>query len=392
MITDILKELIKIDTRSSVLNEISAALFIKNICDRFGIENRIIEPVKGKGSIVAHIPGRDKSKEELLLLSHLDTAEFGDLSKWRFDPCEAVEFKGRIFGRGAIDCKGLVSLWLSLLVDIVRNNLQLERGIIFAAAADEESGGKYGMGYLIENDELIRRCKYVIGEGGGFPIKLGKVTYYTCQNTEKGVASFSADRHFMKENEHSEIFVGSILLNILKGLTINGLYNIELFKFLFKQFLLSSAHRRIDVNSLLRNSFCWHNLGQNALAEIRYLPGTNIKAIHRILADEGIDYPYKDISNVPPTYTDICTALYKIISEQTEGTFKNTKVIPYTTPGYSDNRFLRSCGKVVYGYFPLSAEDKLAGIHGYNECISISGLSDSFNLMKNIIIKFCEYS
>ncbi len=142
MITEILKDLIKIDTRTSISNETAAALYLKNVCNHLSIPCEIIEPVKGKGSIIAHVPGRDRSKAELLLLSHLDTAEFGDLTKWRFHPCAAVEHQGRIFGRGAIDCKGLVSLGISILIHLRKHNLQPERGIILAAVADEETGGQ----------------------------------------------------------------------------------------------------------------------------------------------------------------------------------------------------------------------------------------------------------
>lgn len=171
MIIDILKDLIKIDTRTAIANETEAAAYIKELCDEFNIESKIIEPAEGKGSLIAYIPGRDRSKKELLLLSHLDTAEFGDLNKWKFSPLAAKEYKGRIVGRGAIDCKALVSIWLSVLINIRKSNLHPERGIIFAAVSDEENGGKYGMEYLVQNDELIKKCGYVIGEGGGYPIK-----------------------------------------------------------------------------------------------------------------------------------------------------------------------------------------------------------------------------
>jgi acetylornithine deacetylase/succinyl-diaminopimelate desuccinylase-like protein len=63
-------------------------------------------------------------------------------------------------------------------------------------------------------------------------------------------------------------------------------------------------------------------------------------------------------------------------------------VIPYTTPGYSDNRFLREEGKQVYGFFPLLPEDSLAGIHGFNESISIESLTNAYKLLKDIVREF----
>lgn len=391
MVVDILKELIRIDTRSSCANETEAAVYLKNICDRYNIDNEIVEPVKGKGSIVAHIPGRDKNKGELLLLSHLDTAEYGDLGKWKFHPCSAAEYKGRIFGRGTIDCKGLVSLWLSMLINIRERNVLPERGIIFAAVSDEENGGKYGMEYLIENNQLIRNCWYVIGEGGGFPIKLGNTIYFTCQNAEKGKRSYQIDNAEMDDVEEcKETYVGEPVKALIKGLSATKIYNMALVVFLLKQSLMRSNKRRIDVNSLLCSSYNQNRTRQKAMLNISYLPGTNEKAIERILKNTGLnDYDIRLTADIPPSHTAVDTHLYDIIAGETAKQYPKSKVIPYTTPGYSDNRFLRDRGKVVYGYFPLSLEDELSGIHGYNEHISISGLLDACNLMYNVLTVFC---
>lgn len=394
MVTDILKALIRIDTRSSCANETEAAVYLKNICDRYNIDNEIIEPVKGKGSIVAHIPGRDKSKGELLLLSHLDTAEYGDLGKWKFHPCSAAEYKGSIFGRGAIDCKGLVSLWLSMLITIRERNVLPERGIIFAAVSDEESGGKYGMEYLIENNELIRNCRYVIGEGGGFPIKLGNTTYFTCQNAEKGKRSYQIDNAataYVEENE--EAYVGKPVYGLIKGLSVTKIYDMTLVIFLLKQFLMRGNKRRIDANSLLCSSYHLDRTGQKGMLNISYLPGTSEKDIERILKNTGLNnYDIKLVADIPPNHTAVDTDLYDIIAGETANQYSRSKAIPYTTPGHSDNRYLRDRGKIVYGYFPISLEDKLSGIHGYNERISILGLLDACKLMYKILTVFCGIS
>lgn len=391
MITEILKDLIKIDTRTSISNETAAALYLKNICDHFRIACEIIEPVKGKGSIIAHIPGRDQSKAELLLLSHLDTAEFGDLTKWRFQPCAAVEHQGRIFGRGAIDCKGLVSLGISILIHIRKYNLQPERGIVLAAVADEENGGRYGLGHLIENHQLIQNSKYVLGEGGGFPIKLGNTCYYTCQNAEKGRMSFEVADYNLNRSADQETFVGNPLINLFKGLWKTKLYDRELVKVLWRQLLLKDSVRRLNLDALLQHSYYWTKAGEQAILNISSLPGTDARVINGIFKHLGIgNGNVKPVSNIPPTHSPLNTKLYAMIVSETAKMYPQSRVIPYTTPGYSDNRFLRSRGKVVYGYFPLSLKDRLAGIHGYNEAICIDRLLDTYNLISNIVLKFCN--
>lgn len=388
MIKDILQDLIKIDTRTSIANETEAAVYLKKVCDQFNIENEIIEPVKGKGSFVAHIPGWDKSKKELLLLSHLDTAEFGDLSRWKFHPLSAAEYKGRIVGRGAIDCKGLVSLWLSILINIRKSSPSPpERGIIFAAVADEENGGKYGMEYLIENNELIKNCEYVLGEGGGYPIKLGDTIYYTCQNAEKGSVSYQVETALNRIEDGKETYVRNPLVNLLKGLS-TGIYDLELLQFLVKQALSKTHKRRLSLKALTCDSYYVDKNEKGIFLTVKSIPNSKEMNYRSILNKMGLGGHIKITNNFTSTYTAINTKLYNLIVSETSKLSSDYKVIPYTTPGYSDNRFMRSMKKTVYGYFPLSLEDSLSGIHGNNESISIKGLLNAKCLMNNIVSKF----
>ena len=59
--------------------------------------------------------------------------------------------------------------------------------VIFAATADEEKGGKYGVGWLVKNHPEKIRADYVINEGGGFSIPVDGKQVFTVQTAEKGV-------------------------------------------------------------------------------------------------------------------------------------------------------------------------------------------------------------
>ena len=334
IIVEVLKNLIKIDTRTSVSNETQAAIYLKSIFDEADIECEIVEPVKGKGSFIAHIQGSDTNEKELLLLSHLDTDEFGDIKKWKFHPLSGEEYKDMILGRGAIDCKGLVSLFASIMIKIKKSGKKPRRGIIFAAVADEENGGKHGMEYLIENNKLIKNCECVIGEGGGFPIKIGNTTYFTCQTGEIH-ANAGKNR--------------GLFINLFNGILIKKIYNFNLIIFLIRQFFSKSLKRRLDISGFLYDG---NSIG----------------------------------------HTKTNTDLYRTIVSETSKISKNYEIIPVTTPGYSDNRFLRYKNKTVYGYFPLSLNDRVNGIHGCNERISIKGLIETQQIMYGIVSKFVNYN
>ena len=389
MIQDILRELIRIDTRTSQANETEAAVYLKGLCDRFDIENQILEPIQGKGSLIARIPGTDPSKKELLLLAHLDTADFGELEKWHFPPLAATEYKGRIFGRGAIDCKGLASVWMSILINLRQKGLQPERGILFAAVADEESGGEYGMKYLIEHNEGIKNCGCVIGEGGGYPIQLEGTTYYTCQNAEKGRVAFRVSEPGEGVEMGKEIYTGHPIINLLKGILITKIYDGELLRFFTKQPFSRAHKRRLDFKGMLCGSYSLDRDEKGERLTIYEIPGMKAKdfsVLRNKLA--SLLRNAEMTSHIPASYSRVDTELYQVIVRKTKEHSAKDKVIPYTTPGYSDNRLLRDKGRAVYGYFPLTLEDGLAGIHGHDENITIEGLLHAYDLLNRIVQQF----
>ena len=101
---DYLCNLINIDTTINSNNEIEGILYIKEVFDKIGIENKVYEPVSGKGNIIATIKG--KSDDAIILHSHIDTANY-NAENWLFPPQKATLVNNCIVGRGTLDCKGL---------------------------------------------------------------------------------------------------------------------------------------------------------------------------------------------------------------------------------------------------------------------------------------------
>ncbi len=77
----ILSELIRLKTVNPPGNEIAVARFLKQLYDRAGIPNEIIEPEQGRASIIARLGSGDR---RLLYLSHSDVVGAGE--GWDFDP------------------------------------------------------------------------------------------------------------------------------------------------------------------------------------------------------------------------------------------------------------------------------------------------------------------
>lgn len=105
-------------------------------------------------NVVAVIPGKNKDKT-LWTIGHLDVVPPGDLSLWNTDPYELVRDGDLIYGRGVEDNhQGMVSSILAAKAFIELGiEPDVNYGLIFVA--DEETGSKYGLDFLVREHEDI---------------------------------------------------------------------------------------------------------------------------------------------------------------------------------------------------------------------------------------------
>src|SRR5215469_10104119 len=132
-----LGDLVRIDTSNPPGNESQAASYIKRIFQKEGIGAEIVEEVAGRGSVIAHLKGNG-SKKPLLLMGHTDVVPV-DRAYWTFDPFGGNVKNGILFGRGALDDKGLVAANMEVLLLLHRLKIPLARDVIFLAEASEEA-------------------------------------------------------------------------------------------------------------------------------------------------------------------------------------------------------------------------------------------------------------
>ena len=368
-IIDILKDLINIDTRKSQNNEIEIARYLKSQFDDMKISYETFEPSLGKGSIIARIPG--ETEECVVLYSHIDTEDFGDVQKWNHYPGEAIQVANKIFGRGALDCKGLIALWLGIMNHISCSGKKPLKTLVFIAVADEESGGHQGTKWLLENTDYFRNCILVLSEGGGYPLKLGSKVYFTCQVGEKEQISFP--------NTYSKrefYYFGNPIINLLKSLKVR-VVNFNAVIFIIEQLLNRKAKRKISINDLLKNRYQIQK-GYVIIDKLPYIEDNKI--LSYIPYIHNMKY-----SKIATGYTRINNSVYKIIEKELKKHNKNHYLLPVITPGYSDNRFFRNKGIKVFGFFPLDYSNGISGIHGINEYITTDSISLSYKILLGIV-------
>ncbi|MFW6074808.1 MAG: M20 family metallopeptidase, partial [Chloroflexota bacterium] len=112
----------------------------------------------------------------LLFNAHVDVVPVGNESAWKHPPFDAVIENGRVYGRGSGDDKASVAAQVMSAIALARSGLPLKGTIIVNVCGDEETGGRHGAKYTVDNIDpkpdfavageqtLNRVC---IGERGG---------------------------------------------------------------------------------------------------------------------------------------------------------------------------------------------------------------------------------
>jgi acetylornithine deacetylase/succinyl-diaminopimelate desuccinylase-like protein len=170
-------------------DERAAAEYVAAALAEVGIEPTVLESERGRTSVIARIPGADRSRPGLLIHGHLDVVP-ADASEWRFDPFAGEVAEGCLWGRGAIDMKDMDAMTLAVIRDRVRSGRKPPRDIVLAFVADEEAGGVLGARWLVDRHPgLFEGCTDAISEVGGFSYTVSDdLRLYLVETAQKGIA------------------------------------------------------------------------------------------------------------------------------------------------------------------------------------------------------------
>ena len=105
-IIDILRDLVRINSINPSLDDAGAgeqeiAQYIAARMRDLEVDVDIYEPVPGRPSVVASLPGRERGRS-LALNAHVDTVQVSGMA----DPFSGEIRDGRLYGRGSFDMKG----------------------------------------------------------------------------------------------------------------------------------------------------------------------------------------------------------------------------------------------------------------------------------------------
>ncbi len=437
-----LQAILKIDTTNPPGNETRAAEWIYNYLSKEGIDAEVIESAPGRGNVISRLKG-DSTAPSLLLLSHVDVVPSQDVEKWTMPPFSGEIKDGFIWGRGAIDMKSTTISQLMTYIKLHRDQVKPKSDIVLAATADEECGGNFGAGWLLNNKFETIKTDHVVTEGGGqlLPMKT-KIPHYIIQISEKGMfwtqlrtqgaAGHGSMPHPAKEQAivkmtqvinkiakySSPIIIQDLFKNTVHAMDLPAAalttriftskrlvkLGIRLANRLMKQdldvMILPLVQNKITP-TILRAGQKENNVpGVCELTlDARLLPGFNrddlYKELAKILGKKLFQMlEFRPILDQPGGLTPPDTDFAQIITQTIGEIDPGAKLVPILSPGSTDMLHFRKKGIKAYGFVPmridkgLTAKEFASLPHGYDERISINNLMLATRFFYNLSLKY----
>ncbi|HLQ74121.1 MAG TPA: ArgE/DapE family deacylase [Bacillota bacterium] len=147
---DLCSSLIKIPSENPPGDSTEISQFITDYLNTFDVDVKWHESAEGMYNLTSHIGNNDG--RTYIFCGHTDVVPAGDIEKWDFPPFSGEVKDGWLLGRGASDMKaGLGGLIFTFSL-LKRLNIDLPGQLTLAIVPDEETGGEYGVPWLLEND------------------------------------------------------------------------------------------------------------------------------------------------------------------------------------------------------------------------------------------------
>ena len=430
--TEHLRSFIRVNTVNPPGNELELAVLIADILRAAGIGHILLQPAPGRAALAAQLRGRQRG-DALLLLAHLDVVGV-DADKWSCDPFAGVVRDGYVYGRGAIDDKGMLAVNLQALLMLKRHvvdaGLTLSRDVIFVATSDEEAGGRWGIDWLAEHHPEFLRAEYALNEGGRIRIVRGRRLYAAVQCAEKvphvltvsatgpgghaaiprpdnpitrlgrALAAIGAHREPVRLLPTTRQFFAGLAEVWPVGRERRALADIS-----------SASAARVargakaleaipTFDAVIRNGISATMLEAgvranvipaeaSATLNVRTLPGQGIDGavarLRRAIRDPGVTIEVASRGEDAPV-SPHRSPMYAAIAESVGELDARTVVVPYLSTGATDSARLRRMGVKAYGLlpFPLAGGDE-ERMHTHDERVSLDAIAYGVRLVYGIV-------
>jgi acetylornithine deacetylase/succinyl-diaminopimelate desuccinylase-like protein len=408
--TDLLSEYLRIDTTNPPGNERKAIEFLSRFLKAEGLEPKILGSDPERLNLICRLPsGRDR--RGLMLLHHCDVVG-ADPKEWTGDPFGGEVRDGYVYGRGALDMKGMGIMELMALVLAHRQKTPLRKDLLLVASCDEESGSGFGAEYLTQNHPRELESAWVLNEGGcgwetggwesvllGFGekgplwvrvIAEGKAGHGSvphgrnpCEFLVDGLSALKAGKRPLR--------VLPEMKTLLKNLGLDGLSA----ETLADQPFLQIPHLRAMFQDTLSLTMLQGGYRSNviparaeAALDIRVLPD---RSTAEVLTELRNALPagalrLEVIRTIEASHSPVDNEFFHCLEELAKQFFPQAVFLPGIFPGFTDSRCFRRLGMTCYGWIPamIPGED-LERVHGVDERIRVQDLLTGIRVIYEMI-------
>ena len=419
--TELLQELIRLDTVNPPGNETRAAELLREYLGDHGVASELYAKVPERANLVARIPGGGGGPR-LILLSHTDTV-LADPAEWAVDPWSGELLQGHVWGRGALDMKGQVAASAVAVASLAREGFEPAGDLIFAACADEEVGAGFGLQWLCQAHPEAVRAEFCVNEGAGDRLVLDGRAFYACSTAEKMSAPFRLTVHGRSGHASRPGIADNALVKAAPIVErLGDFQDVPTLGPELEAFLLAVTGSVPDPVDAVRVAREIHPLAGDIVepllgttlaptkitasqkrnviparcevtVDCRILPGrtqAEVEAqVREYLGDAEYDFEW--IEGHGGTRSELATPLWDVVESFVAEVEPGAKVVPLLLSGFTDSHWLREAfGTVAYGFFPMrSMEPEVAArlIHSADERIDVEDLELGVRFLRHAAVE-----
>ncbi len=423
--------LLKLDTSNPPGNETIAAEYLKKVLDAAGIETKMLVAEPDRANLMARIRGNG-AKKPILILGHTDVVGV-QREKWTVEPFAGVRKDGYIWGRGALDDKDNVTAALMSMLILKRNNIKLDRDVIFVAESGEEGFSYSGFKHVVEKHWNEINPEFVLAEGGGGILREGKpfsVTIAASEKVVRGVklvAKGTAGHGSVPRPDNSIAHLATAVGKVaawnppLRFNDVTRAYFERLatvsepetrarYNALFDESKRAAAEaylaqKEMRHNSMLRTSisptiikggFRFNVIPSDAEAEldIRALPDEDMPAFYdklrAVIGDSQIEVRPRPDQRPAAAPSKLDTDMFRALEKVAKVRYPGAVVLPTMLTGATDMTESRFRGVDSYGIGPLMEQkdaESGGGAHGDDERVSEQALHQFVRYLYEVVIE-----
>jgi carboxypeptidase PM20D1 len=411
-----------------------------------------------KYGLVFKLKGSNPALDPILFLSHTDVVPPGDadvkdksenifrpddeplspVSKvsedWDFGPFSGAVANGKIYGRGAIDMKGMLFSLMESMNNLIKNKHIPQRDIYLAFGFDEEVGGQQGAAKIAAYFKSKNINFDAVYDEGGLILEKGSVAgidsdvavigcaekgFLSVKIKVKGLGGHASmppmesaigkAAVIMQRLEHDQMkpmitpLINQFFTNIGGSMSFVNRMGISN-QWLLKPVLLSQLTKNNSTNALVRTTTALTMMkGSDApnvlspevefVVNFRLLPGNTVKDVktHIANAAKGFDVEIEDVDSVKEAsaVSPTNTKAFKLIEAAIKEIHPTAIATPYLTVGATDAYKYQIVSKNIYRFMPIKINDaEKQSIHSTNEYLSIENYMKMIHYFEFIMTNY----